>query len=333
MRKRKRRITRVACVWLLTQLAVAGAAFAQSSAAERRASAPDQRDAGQLGGEKKRLPPPPQEPNPWSIFTTLSNGFASNIHFDLEDRDAFGVVLGTGVRFEGDDFELTYEIAGHSYTNTNRWNRVSHLVAASFEQDLTDKWTFEPEAQIGFKGSSEDRDIVDQDLEITPRFEYQFSPERRLRLFTTHRMKRYNDDPDSNAFKNYVGAEFRETMRVGRYWEFGGRYETNDEPLDRGDYRRFTYWLEHGLQLTAQDALVVQVRYRLKRYTAREVEVEDQDVLRVDHRWVPSVSWVRSLSPKLDVRADYTYETNYSNDFEREYGAHLAWTGVVIRWR
>jgi hypothetical protein len=29
---------------------------------------------------------------------------------------------------------------------------------------------------------------------------------------------------------------------------------------------------------------VFQVRYRLKRYTARLIEVEDEDVLRVDHR-------------------------------------------------
>ncbi len=314
---------------IVAYVALGEIAIAQNGGAARPSASAAAQDAQRRG---EPSPPTPPDPSPWSVYTTLSSGFASNIHFDLEDRDAYGAVLGGGVRFEGDDFAINYEIARHSYTDTSRWNRFSHLIAASVERDLPGNWEFDTEGQIGFKGSSEDRDIVDQDLEISPRLAYRFSAERRLRLFTTHRLKRYNDDPDSNAFKNYFGAEFRETLSSGRHWEFGGRFETNDEPLDRGDYRRFTYWLEHGLTVTPRDSLLMQVRYRLKRYTARLIEVEDEDVLRVDHRWVPSVSWIRTIGPKIDVRVDYSYESNYSNDFDKEYGAHLAWTGLAVRW-
>ncbi len=316
-------------------LLVALIAAPETAAAQTTVSAGQQTgDARNRAGEgsRERKPAPAPEPEPWSFFTTLSNGFASNIHFDQEERRAYGGVIAGAVRYEGDDFSVAYELAGHSYTNTTRWNRFSQLIQASIERDLPGNWEFETVGQVGFKGTSEDRDVVDQDFEVSPRLEYQFTAERRLRLFTIHRFKRYNADPDSNAFKNYLGAEFREVTGPRRHWEIGGRFETNDEPPDRGDYRRWTYWLERSLPLTERDALLMQIRYRLKRYTQRFVEAEDQDVLRVDHRWVPSMTWARALSRDLDLRLEYTYETTYSNDPDREYGAHLIWTSIGVRW-
>jgi hypothetical protein len=55
-------------------------------------------------------------------------------------------------------------------------------------------------------------------------------------------------------------------------------------------------------------------------------------VLRTDHHWIPSVAWIRPLNHRFEIRFDYTYETNYSNDPEKEYGAHLAWSSVGVRW-
>ncbi|MGH9160519.1 MAG: hypothetical protein ACRD2X_11125, partial [Vicinamibacteraceae bacterium] len=266
------------------------------------------------------------------IYASVSNGLASNVHFDQEDLGSYGVVFAGGARYAGDDFEVSYEIARHAYTNTSRWDRFSHRLEASFERDLPGGWDFEAVGEVGFKGSSEDRDLVDQDVSITPRLEYRFTPERRLRLFTRHRLKRYTEAPDTNAFKQYFGAEFREELGPGRHWRVGGRLETNDERIDRGDYRRWTYFLEHGVPLTDRSMLVAQLRYRLKRYTQRFVEAEDEDVLRTDHQWIPSVAWVRAINHHVEVRFDYTYETSYSNDPEKEYGSHLAWSSVGVRW-
>jgi hypothetical protein len=304
--------------WLLVlQVSVASTALAQTGS----------------GGEPPTAPPATStDPSPWMIFGRVSNGVASNVNFDQEDLGSYGLVLAGGAGYAGDDFEIHYELAGHSYTNSSRWDRISQRIEASFERDLPGNWEFETVGQIGFKGSSEDRDVVDQDLEIMPRLEYRFSPERRLRLFTAHRLKRYKDAPDTNAVKHYIGGEFRETLGSRRHWEVGGRFETNDEGLDRGDYRRWTYWLEHGIPLTERDALVMQIRYRLKRYTQRFVEAEDEDVLRTDHRFVPSIGWIRALNHRFEVRFDYTYESNYSNDPEKEYGAHLAWSSFGVRW-
>ncbi len=305
------------------------AAFAQNGASTSTAAESQETPQGVPAPERRVTAP---DTGPWTFFGTLSNGLASNVNFDQEDLGSYGVVLAGGFNFVSDDFALTYEVAGHQYSHTERWNRISQRIEAAFERSLPGNWEFEAVGQVGFKGSSEDRDIVDQDLEIMPRLQYRFSPERRFRMFTAHRLKRYNNAPDENARKHYVGVEFREQLGEGRHWEAGGRFETNDENLVRGDYRRWTYWLEHGMQLTARDTFLMQLRYRLKHYTSRFVEIEDVDRLRSDHRFVPAFALIHAVNQRFQVRFDYTHESNYSNDPDREYGAHLAWTSLGMRW-
>jgi hypothetical protein len=314
--------------WLLAiQFGVVGATFAQSGS-----DGPSSAGGTQARPRSPAQPSAAAEPKPWTIYATASNGLASNVDFNQDDIGSYGAVFAGGARYTGEDFEVGYELARHSYTNTERWDRFSHRFEAAFERDLPGNWKLDTLGHVGFKGSSEDRDLVDRDFEITPRLEYRFTPDRRLRLFTRHRLKRYDDAPDDNAVKHHVGAEFRETLGQRRHWRVGGRFETNDERLDRGDYRRWTYFLEHGIPVTERNALVVAVRYRLKRYTRRFVEAEDEDVPRRDHQWVPSVAWIRPINHLFEVRFDYTYDTVYSNDPDKEYGAHLAWTSFSVRW-
>jgi hypothetical protein len=315
--------------WLLViELGVAGAAFAQSGSAGQSSARDDAQTTPRAQAPRVTSP----EPKPWTIYATASNGLASNVDFNQEELGSYGVVFAGGARYAGDDFEVSYELARHAFTNTDRWDRFSHRFEAGFERDLPGNWKFETLGHLGFKGSSEDRDLVDQDFEIGPRLEYRFTPDRRLRVFTRHRLKRYDGAPDTNAVKHYIGAEFRETFGPRRHWRVGGRLETNDEELDRGDYRRWTYFIEHGIPVTSESTLVAAVRYRLKRYTQRFVEAEDEDVLRQDHQWVPSIAWIRPINHRFEVRFDYTYETVFSNDPEKEYVAHLAWTSVAVRW-
>lgn len=310
------------------QIIVASTSFAQSGAGGQ--------SAGDGEAQSPRRPTPQRAPasedGEWTLFATVSNGLASNVNFDQDDLNSYGRVLAGGVRYAGDTFQFAYELGHHSYTRTSRWDRISQRIEAGFEQDLPGKWDFETVGRFGFKGSSEDRDLVDRDFSITPRLEYSFTPARRLRFFTTHRLKQYDDMPDDNEVRHHVGVEFRETIGLRRHWRAGARFETNDQRLDRGDYRRWTYLLEHLVPVTTRDALAMELRYRLKRYTQRFVEAEDVDVLRTDHQWVPSITWIRSLNHHFEVRFDYTYETTYSNDPEKEYGAHLAWSSVGVRW-
>jgi hypothetical protein len=287
---------------------------------------------GQTADRLKPVPGLPQTSSPWTVFSRVRNGYTSNIDFNQSNLSTYGGALVTGVEYEGDDFEFAYEIAGHQYLNSNRWDRISQVISASYEFPWGRKWDFQVEGTVGFKGSSDDRDLVDRDFEISPRFDYLFTKARRLRVYTKHRAKRYDDTPETNAIKNYLGVELLETMPSGRHVELGARYETNDEVRDRSDSVRWSYWAEHGIPLTERDLLVLGVRYRLKRYTRRFVEVEDEDVLRADHRWTPSVAWVRRLG-KIDFSVDYAYETTYSNDPEREYRAHLAFTSLGYRWK
>ncbi len=52
----------------------------------------------------------------------------------------------------------------------------------------------------------------------------------------------------------------------------------------------------------------------------------------MDHRWISSIGWTRPLGPDFDLRVNYTYESNSSNDPDREYRAHLLWSGIGVRW-
>ena len=324
-------MTRVWLCLLAILICTASATFAQNGSATPETSTTNAQDTTPVPtAPAPQLTAPTH--GPWTLFGRASNGVASNVNFDQEELGSYGVVLGGGVMFASDDFEFTYELAGHQYTNTDRWNRISQRIEATFERSLPGNWEFEAVGQVGFKGSSEDRDIVDQDLEIMPRLQYRFSPDRRVRFFTAHRLKRYNDAPETNARKHYIGAEFREALGEGRHYEVGARFETNDEDLARGDYRRWTYWIEHGVHLTDRDMVLAQLRYRLKNYSRRFVEIEDVDHLRRDHRFVPSFAWIHAVNHRFEVRFDYTYDSNYSNDPDREYGSHLAWTSLGMRW-
>ena len=320
-------------ILLLGAAALAGACALPHG---RAATAPPtcQPSATEAKGEPQRqeIAPPP-EPEPWSVYTTMANGFDSNVNSDENGVNAYGMVVALGARFDGDDFSAAYEMARHGYTHSEQWDRLSHFASVSYERRLSRNWEWEATGQAGLKGSSEDRDIVDRDFEVSPRLTYQISPERRIRFFTVHRWKRYDDTPQNNAFKNYFGAEYQHVFGPRYHVEVGGRFETNDEPLARGDYRRWTYWVEHGVPVTRNDSLLLQIRYRLKHYDNRLIEVEDEDVLRLDHRWAPSVAWMRSVSPNIDLRLDYAYDTNYSNDPERAYNAHMFWLTVGYRWR
>jgi len=266
------------------------------------------------------------------IYGILANGLTSNLEFDEKSDDAIGTILGAGVRVTRDDFEFAYEVAQHAYTAETERTRLSQLFTAAYDWNLPGRWHLDLAGEFAIRGSSEDRDIVDRNVAISPRLAYRFTSRHRLRFFTIHRLKRYNQDPEDNTVKHYVGAEFRHTTETRRYWEVGGRLETNDKVADRGDYRRTSYWLEHGVPITARNTLRTRVAYRVRRYSARVVQTDAGPVLRTDRRLTPGITWTRQLGRRLKWRLDYEFEANSSNDPGREFSAHLAWSRLTFGW-
>jgi len=268
-------------------------------------------------------------------YVSVTSVFDTNIDHDKRDVDAIGGVLGAGIYYRNNaadpDFEVNAEVAGHSYSNSSRWDRLSQKVNASYERDLPGRWSFDTTGEISLKGSSEDRELSDQYV-VIPRIAYRLSSQTRARVYGALRARRYDDDPGRNAFNRYVGVEFIERVATNRRWEVDLRYEVNDTDNARQHYQRWTFGTAYTFVVAGTDRVDVEVRYRMQRYPFRLVDVDDTDVQRRDQRGIPRITWTHPLRPNLDLRAGYVRETRFSNDPDREFTADLISLTLLRRW-
>ena len=274
-------------------------------------------------------------PKRWEPYLAFASAFDTNIDHNKDDVDSVGAALGLGFNYRNDPsdpvFELNAEVAGHSYTNTSRWDRFSQKLNAAYELDLPGRWSFDTTGEISLKGSSEDREISNQYV-VIPRLSYRTSSQTRVRVYAAARARRYEEDADRNAFNRYVGIEFTERAASDRRWDIGLRYEVNETKGPRQHYVRWTFATGYEFVLPGANRLEVEAKYRMQRYPYRMVDVDDTPQQRRDHRWIPRIAWTHPLSSGLDLRALYTRETKWSNDPDREFTADLFTLGFVRRW-
>lgn len=279
--------------------------------------------------------PEPVPSRPLSWFVTATSAADTNIDHNLDNLFAYGGAVGGGVQYQNrpDDpsFFMAYQTAVHRYARTDRWDRVSQHLRAVFERELSGPWELHTIGEISLKGMSEDRELSNQYI-LTPRLQYRIDRWRRLRAYGTLRLRRYDEDTGRNATNRYVGMAFTQRSQVGDEWEMNLRFEHNSASDPRHTYRRWTFSTEYMTPLTARDRLELGVRFRQQNYSHRLVEVDDNDVLRRDHRWVPSVDWVRAINSHAEIRLGYSLETRASNDPRREFAAHLFMMAATQRW-
>jgi len=282
------------------------------------------------GGPQRRL---------W-FYASLSSLFDSNIDHDEENVRSFGLVPSVGVHFQSSlerpSFQLDYETAYHSYTNTARWDRTSHKARASYERRLSRWLSSETVGELTIRGSAEDRELNNQFV-LGQEFELRASRSRRFKVFAAYRLKRYSDDPGRNAINPYVGAAFEQRFAGGRSLEVSYRYDKNRSENPRNRYVRWTYGAEFKTPFLRRDALLtIEARYRPQLY-ARIIEIEDEDgddedVTRRDRRWIVGASWQRPLNDSLALGLGYRFEARRSNDVERNFNSHLAGVTLTYRW-
>jgi len=269
----------------------------------------------------------------WSVSASASNVFESNIDRSREGQLADGLVLGlTGyVQNRADRPTLTvqYQVGLHTYAGTDRWDRLSHNVRASYERRLAKSLSVEGVSEIAIKGSSEDRELGNQYV-FSPRLQYRFSRAFRVGFEGGYRVRRY-DDPLRNATNPYGG------LRLS--WRFGGRgrldagyrYEENHATGERHRYRRYTVGSEVLIPVTPHDTFDVEAKWRTRRYE-RLVRVDGARVPLRDAKWTLSPAWVHLLSPGLQLRLSYEFETRGANDPDRQYDAHSTVFAIERRW-
>lgn len=344
----RRRIINRATLLACALLACAAAAPAAGGAAAGRKDAaaapktsaakkskpktrPKQTQTAEAGaGPRRRL---------W-FYASVSSIFDSNIDHDAEDVRSFGLVPSVGVHFQNSlekpALQLDYETGFHSYTNSSRWDRVSHKARASFERRLRPWLASETVGEVTIKGSSEDRELSNQYV-LGQEFELRAGGGRRFKAFGAYRLKRYGDDPGRNAIDPYVGGAFAQRLAGGRSLELSYRYDKNRSQGARNRYVRWTYGAEFRTPFARPDALLtIEARYRPQLY-ARTVEVEDEDgddrdVPRRDRRLVVGATWQRPLNDNLTLGLGYRYEARRSNDPDKNFNSHLAGATFTYRW-
>ena len=106
----------------------------------------------------------------WLADLSLAGVYDSNIRNNRDALTSYGTVLEAGLRFENHrsypTLVLDYEIAGHTYTNTDTWDRIRHRGLASYIRRFDDnRWRWETMAWAYLGGVTVfDRELVDQYL-------------------------------------------------------------------------------------------------------------------------------------------------------------------------
>lgn len=279
-------------------------------------------------------PTPSADHRPFTFTFNNRYLFDSNINHSLDEpRETRGAVFGLETTWKTPvahpSFEISYEIARHFHT-AKEWDRLSHDVRAAWDQRLSKHWYAETVGEVSLKGSTEDRDISDQYI-FSPRIEYRFNRENRLRGYGAYRIRKFEEDPERNAHNRYVGAEYLYRGSVRRL-DLGFRYEINRADSNRHHYTRWTYYAEYTMPVSRRDRLTLSADYRPRRYDVRRVDVGDHEELRFDRNWILFAAAAHELRPDLDVILEYRYETRSSNDSDKAFDEHSAAAAIAYRF-
>jgi len=269
------------------------------------------------------------------LSLSLSNVFSSNIKQDEDREPSFGFAPGWGIHFQNrnsnPDFEIDYSQTSHSFTNTNRYDRVSQHLEAKFYRPLFRRLKSETGMEILLKGSSDsDSRSVGNQYTFLQAFEYRIARRNRLRVYGAYRIKKFEDSPGRNAVNPFFGFRYEQRLGDGRRWEIGYRYDDNRTEDPRRRYLRRSYSGEFGTPLFGGDRLTLGARYRPQLYT-RQITFDGKQVPRSDRRWTFSADWERSLRHNLDLNVGYYFEKRNSNDRDENFNEHFF--GVSLTYR
>jgi hypothetical protein len=268
------------------------------------------------------------------FFGTLSNVFDSNIEQEPQGLRSSGYVAGMGFHFQNStekpSFAIEYEAGLHRYTNTDKWNRVSHSLTTSYKRHLFGRWYARTTGELALRGSSEDRELNNQYL-LGQQIEYRPTANIRLIGFAAYRLKRDPLDPGKNSIDPYIGAKFVQRLRGERKWELGYRNDHNRSWDARNRYVRWSYGAQFETPLFQRDRLTFEASYR-PRLFARTVKVDGARVPRRDQRWGFGVLWERPLNQRVTMGVFYRFEKRLSNNPEKRYNEHQPGLHFTYRW-
>ncbi|HXG83622.1 MAG TPA: hypothetical protein VNI84_06305 [Pyrinomonadaceae bacterium] len=286
----------------------------------------DQTAGNEASDQKRRV----------SIFMSLASIFSSNIDRDEDGEDSFGISPLIGIRLrdnaERPRFQFIYEISKHSFTNSNRYDRVSQLFNAEFRHSLPRRIRLTTNATVALNGSSDsDNRSIGDFYTVMQEAEFRLNKRQRIDIFGAVRFKQFRKSRDSDAFNPYAGIRFEQRLGKGRFLEFGYRYDLNSAKSARNRYIRSAYSAEFSTLVERRTRLGFEARYRPYLYT-RLVRVDGERVPRRDKRYAFITSLRHALGQGVALNIFYSVENRRSNDVDRRFVEHLAGAAITYRW-
>ena len=287
-----------------------------------------------------------QRPTPAAGGLRVELGFSglydSNIGHDEEEIAAVGMITGVEAQYDrrtgGARYALTGALAAHSYTQSDRWDRVSALAAAAAEVALLGPVSAGVLLEGSLGGANEDRVVTDQ-LMLSPRLYYRFGRGGQLRLLGAYRLRESRSGASSSS--RYAGAVLRTGSGSRPYLELSTRFERNEADLETNDFDRQTHGAELWLPLGRTLQFGTGLKYTRQHYTARFIEQDPEDPdedpittgqTRRDTKLTPSLELRWDLLRRVRLEAGYEFERRTSTDPGKAYDAHVFELATRYRW-
>ena len=266
---------------------------------------------------------------------TLATSFDTNINHDPRGVRSFGLVPILGVHFQNSvekpSFEMEYEVAAHSYTNSEEWDRVSHNLVMSYRKHLFGGWSTRAESEITIKGSTEDRELNNQYV-LRQQLEYRLNENSRLQLVGAYRVKRDPLDGGSNAIDPYAGVRFIQKLAGDKRLALSYRYDKNRSWDPKNRYIRWAYETEFSMPIIDRRSRVsFDLTYKPRLY-GRTVRVDGERVPRRDDRWIFETQFERVLRSDLRMVFVYRFERRDSNDPDKDFQSNQVGFALTYRW-
>lgn len=259
--------------------------------------------------------------------------FDSNVDHDEADLDSYGATMAARARFRTRRFNLQYHGGVDRFTETVRWNRVTHRLGAEMRQRITSKWRANALVELSAGQSSEDREPLGAQYMLAPELEYRVDEAHRVTVYGRYIVRRFGGSEVRQEQTRQGGGELRRDAGGRQSWTLRYRYEVTDAPTVRNSYTRHAAIVNYRVRATRQDDLLLGLSFRPRRFPHRVLRLDAGDELRRDDRWTYRVGWGRELSDALRLEATYTVDHQDSNDVRKSFRAHRValTTGWFIR--
>ncbi len=269
-----------------------------------------------------------------TYLVTTSALFDSNLDHDETPVGAYGGVFGVGVEFRNrraqPTFEFAYGMAGHRYSITAPWNRISHGGRIGVTLRPSGRVAVATEIEAAFRGSSEDRDLSDQ-FKASQGLSWRFLRRTKLEVAGGARIRRFPTTPERDARNVYTEAELTQGLSRRVDWTGSFRLERND-----ADSTRYSYVRETVSSQLAIDGgtmrLSIEGKFRRQQYLARLADSKAPTVLRVDHRLQFGLDWTVVPRGGIEITLGYGFERRRSNEAQKGFLAHQVGLSLTRRW-